>query len=90
MYLIRMYLVSAGRRTFRPWTHTSDDSYMYELSLVAATAAVSFSGGEFENLGVLGVFLEYMVRAHRNIYGFNTLDTLSTPTISDVCTAYTA
>ena len=23
----------------------------------------------------------------RNIYGFNTLDTLSTPTISDVCTA---
>ena len=29
-----MYLVSAGRRTFRPWTHTSDDSsYMYQLSL---------------------------------------------------------
>ena len=25
-----------------------------------------------------------------NIYGFNTLDTLSTPTISDVCTAGTA
>ena len=26
----------------------------------------------------------------RNIYGFNALDTLSTPTISDVCTAGTA
>ena len=24
--------------TFRPWTHTSDDSYMYQLSLVVATA----------------------------------------------------
>ena len=39
-----MYLVSAGRRTFRPWTHTSDDSYMYQLSLVVATATVSFQG----------------------------------------------
>ena len=30
--------------TFRPWTHTSDDSYIYQLSLVVATAtAVSFS-----------------------------------------------
>ena len=39
---IRMYryLVSAGRRTFRPWTHTSDDSYIYQLSLVVATATV--------------------------------------------------
>ena len=36
-----MYLVSAGRRTFRPWTHTSDDSYIYQLSLVVATATVS-------------------------------------------------
>ena len=27
--------------TFRPWTHTSDDSYMYQLSLVLATATVS-------------------------------------------------
>ena len=53
-YVIRMYLVSAGYpdtyvpgitaggRTFRPWTHTSDDSYMYQLSLVVATATVSF------------------------------------------------
>ena len=37
---IRMYLVSAGRRAFHPWTHTSDDSYMYQLSLVVATATV--------------------------------------------------
>ena len=29
--------------TFRPWTHTSDDSYMYQLSLVVATATVSYS-----------------------------------------------
>ena len=28
--------------TFRPWTHTSDDSYTYQLSLVVATATVSF------------------------------------------------
>ena len=26
--------------TFSPWTHTSDDSYMYQLSLVVATATV--------------------------------------------------
>ena len=44
-----MYLVSAGRnlyqvRTyvmFRQWTHTSDDSYIYQLSLVVATATAS-------------------------------------------------
>ena len=28
--------------TFRPRTHTSDDSYIYQLSLVVATATVSF------------------------------------------------
>ena len=28
--------------TFRPWTHTSDDSYIYQLSLAVATATVSF------------------------------------------------
>ena len=28
--------------TFRPWTHTSDDSYIYQLSLVVATASVSY------------------------------------------------
>ena len=26
-------------RTFRPWAHTSDDSYIYQLSLVVATVA---------------------------------------------------
>ena len=26
----------------RPWTHTSDDSYIYQLSLVVATATVSY------------------------------------------------
>ena len=29
--------------TFSPWTHTSDDSYIYRLSLVLATATVSFN-----------------------------------------------
>ena len=29
--------------TFRPWTHTSDDSYFYQLSLVVAPATESFS-----------------------------------------------
>ena len=29
--------------TFRPWTHTSDDSYIYQLSLAVATATVSLS-----------------------------------------------
>ena len=28
--------------TFSPWAHTSDDSYIYQLSLVLATASVSF------------------------------------------------
>ena len=27
---------------FRPRTHTSDDSYIYQLSLVVATATVSY------------------------------------------------
>ena len=27
--------------TFSPWTHTSDDSYIYQLSLVVATATLS-------------------------------------------------
>ena len=36
-------LVGIGiSRTFRPWTHTSDDSYIYQLSLVLATATVSY------------------------------------------------
>ena len=29
---------------FRPWTHTSDDSYIYQLSLDLATATVSSEG----------------------------------------------
>ena len=38
-----VYLLVGGgiTRTFRPWTHTSDDSYIYQLSLVLATATVS-------------------------------------------------
>ena len=29
--------------TFSPWTHTSDDSYIYQLSLVLATATAVVS-----------------------------------------------
>ena len=29
--------------TFSPWTHTSDDSYIYQLSLVFAAATVSYT-----------------------------------------------
>ena len=32
----------ATTRTNGPWTHTSDDSYIYQLSLLLATAVVSF------------------------------------------------
>ena len=39
---IRTYVVVRMIPTFRPWTHTSDDSYIYQLSLVVATATVSF------------------------------------------------
>ena len=28
--------------TFRPWTHASDDRYINQLSLVVATATVSY------------------------------------------------
>ena len=31
---------------FRPWTHTSDDSYIYQLSLDLATATVSSHGSD--------------------------------------------
>ena len=44
-------LVGGGiTRTFRPWMHTSDDSYIYQLSLVVATATVSFSVREDQSL----------------------------------------
>ena len=39
---IRTYVVVRMMPTFRPWTHTSDDSYIYQVSLVVATATVSF------------------------------------------------
>ena len=29
--------------TFRPFTHASDDNYIYQLSLVLATATVSYA-----------------------------------------------
>ena len=40
-------------RTFRPWTHTSDDSYIYQLSLVLATAIVSYASVSYITYGFL-------------------------------------
>ena len=40
---VRTYVVVRMIPTFRPWTHTSDDSYIYQLSPVVATATVSFN-----------------------------------------------
>ena len=34
--------------TFSPWAHTSDDSYIYQLSLVLATATVSYLAAYYE------------------------------------------
>ena len=49
MYQIRLYVPGISQQKsirtyvmFRPWTHTSDDSDIYQLSLVVATATVSF------------------------------------------------
>ena len=39
--------------TFSPWTYTSDDSYIYQLSLVLATATVSFLFGVYELLVIM-------------------------------------
>ena len=43
-------------RTFRPWTHTSDDSYIYQLSLVVATATVSFLSEVYDLFQYNGVY----------------------------------
>ena len=40
---IRTYVVVRMIPTFLPWTHTSDDSYIYQLSLVVATATTVVS-----------------------------------------------
>ena len=41
--------------TFRPWTHTSDDSYIYQLSLVVATATVSLSSRHSRFINLLEI-----------------------------------
>ena len=50
--------------TFSPWTHTSDDSYIYQLSLVLATATVSF----LVSLHVVGIESEYFVYTRYHTY----------------------
>ena len=48
-------LVGGGiARTFRPWTHKSDDSYIYQLSLVVATATVSFYTSKYSGVTYVG------------------------------------
>ena len=48
---IRTYVVVRMIPTFRPWTHTSDDSYIYQLSLVVATATVFIACEPHERVG---------------------------------------
>ena len=48
-------------RTFRPWTHTSDDRYIYQLSLVVATATVSLGLGT-GSPGSLNQYILYWLR----------------------------
>ena len=43
-----------GADVFSPWAHTSDGSYIYQLSLVLATATVSFYQGRINRLQNLG------------------------------------
>ena len=72
---IRILLQSAF--TVHGWSHEG------ELN------QISF-GGETRVFTVLAVMSRVYAASTRNIYGFNTFDTLSTPTTSDVCTAGTA
>ena len=46
--LFHLRCPSQSQPTFSPWTHTSDDSYIYQLSLVLATATVSFFANKFK------------------------------------------
>ena len=73
-------------RTFGPWTNTSDDSYIYQLSLVVATASASFERSEFliatspkkslrvcysTNLGFSEVRIKYQIRMYLASAGRN-------------------
>ena len=40
--LFHLRCPSQSHQRSAPWTHTSDDSYIYQLSLVLATATVSY------------------------------------------------
>ena len=42
--------------TFSPWTRTSDDSYIYQLSLVLATAIVSYINDNYA-VGLIRIIL---------------------------------
>ena len=58
--------------TFRPCTHTSDDSYMYQLSLVVATATVSFLRDETTYSTQLNHLNKYpAVRASNDSYEYS-------------------
>ena len=52
--------------TFRPWTHTADDSYMYQLSLVVATATVSLILSFTQNI-VRAYFMFYPYEGYRSV-----------------------
>ena len=75
---------------FRPWTHTSDDSYISQLSLVVATATVSWTTTRFillykKSLSVKGQYHLLTLRItytltpayvlYHEAYGFSAVDT---------------
>ena len=63
--------------TFSPWTHTSDDSYIYQLSLVLATATVSYPTAPWSLFGIAHVYTGLGVRAsakdHNGVHGLHVL-----------------
>ena len=64
--------------TFSPWTHTSDDSYIYQLSLVLATAIVSSLGWRFFFVlsypGTLALDLPTLNRKHLVLFCLTVCD----------------
>ena len=86
--------------TFGPWTHTSDDSYIYQLSLVLATATVSstdeyplknmgkYSSTDEHPLRMMGRYLYLSRRTPSQKHGANSRPWTSNP-VSETWGKYT-
>ena len=62
-------------RTFRPWTHTSDDSYIYQLSLVVATSVVYRTENQFDTIRSKkrSIFDTISIRHRCSIFRYDTV-----------------